>query len=151
MNANQIVEINIVIVKSLELHHQLENIKCFMKYFSFISFNHVYRELNMEAYTLSKLVKFIVCLHFEILLDWIQFCWVVLSSWMLGLLVFTKYNFNYGDHILIVRSPISLTQLFVIYKVVFLTKKKLLLQRIQISLYSMLYKQGFLEYKKSLY
>ena len=122
-----------------------------MKYFFFISFNHVYRELNVEAYTLSKLVKFIVCLDFENLLDWIQFCWVVLSSWMLGLLVFTKYNFNYDDHILIVRSPITLTQLFVIYKSCFSYWKKILLQRIQISLYNMLYNQGFLEYKKSLY
>ena len=95
-----------------------------MRYFSFISFNHVYRELNMEAYTLSKLVKFTVCLHFENLLDWIQFCWVVLSSWMFGLLVFTEYNFNYDDHILIVRSSVTLTQLFVIYKSFFSYWKK---------------------------
>ena len=42
-------------VKSLELHHWLENTKSLMKDFSFLSFNHVYRELNLEADTLSKI------------------------------------------------------------------------------------------------
>lgn len=42
-------------VKSLELNHWLENIKNMMNEFTWLSFNHVCRELNKEAYCLSKL------------------------------------------------------------------------------------------------
>ena len=41
-------------VISLELNHWLVNIKIVMKYFMGLTFNHVYRELNVEAYSLSK-------------------------------------------------------------------------------------------------
>ena len=42
-------------MKSLELNHWLDNTKSLMKEFSFLTFNHVYRELNTEANTLFKL------------------------------------------------------------------------------------------------
>ena len=42
-------------VKSLVLHHWMESIKCLMNCFSFLSFQHVYRDLNVEVDRLSKL------------------------------------------------------------------------------------------------
>ena len=42
-------------MKSLDLYHWIENIKSLMKDFAFSSFQHINRELNVEANTLSKL------------------------------------------------------------------------------------------------
>ena len=97
-------------VKYLELHHWLENIKCLMRCFSFLSFNHVYRELNMEVDTLSKLELGNM---------------VGRSPFQgLGLVVYIRYSLVYEDHILIVEYVVNLTQIFFNIKVYFLTGKK---------------------------
>ena len=47
-------------IKDPHLHHLIETIKKQIERFGSISFNHVYRELNVEANTLSKSALFLV-------------------------------------------------------------------------------------------